>query len=55
MPMVTHLERIRCPECGRVCEAAVEHTWPWWTYVHECQCGHIITESEWEADDEKRD
>lgn len=44
-----HTDRIRCPECGAEQEAIVEHTWPWWSFVHLCKCGYIITESEWEV------
>ena len=44
----THLEAIRCPECSKLQLATVEHTWPWFSYVHECtDCGYIIMESEW--------
>ena len=45
-----HNETIKCPECGAIQLATVEHTKPWWTYIHECECGHVITESEWEED-----
>ena len=44
----SHEEVIRCPKCGIVQRAKVEHTEPFWTYVHECQCGEWIIESEWE-------
>jgi acetone carboxylase gamma subunit len=43
-----HTERIVCPECGHVTEARVEHTWPWYSYVHTCECGYVILEAEWE-------
>ena len=42
----SHIERIVCPSCGKVQDATVEHTMPWWSYVHECDCGNIIGESE---------
>ena len=43
-----HHELIQCPECGQLQGATVEHTVPWWTYVHECiGCKFIIMESEW--------
>lgn len=40
-------EKIKCPECGEKQWAQVEHSEPWYTYVKECECGWIITESEW--------
>lgn len=44
-----YMQLIRCPECNSRCEAIVEQTLPFYTYVHECEhCGYIITESEWE-------
>jgi len=43
----THTEQIECPECGSLQNATVEHTQPFWTYIHECNCGHTIMESEW--------
>jgi len=43
-----HIEIIECPNCNSVQAATVEHTVPWWSYVHECsECGFIIMESEW--------
>jgi len=48
--MVSHTETIVCPECHRTQTATVEHTRPWYVYVHECECGYTITESEWEED-----
>ncbi len=45
----SHTETIRCPSCLAIQEATVDHTtWPFDTYVHNCQCGYIITESEWD-------
>ncbi len=49
--MNTHAETILCPNCGREQVAIVEHTQPWWTYIHNCDCGYIIMESEWERVD----
>lgn len=47
-----HRERIECPECHILEMAYVEHTEPFWTYVHTCgNCGHVITESEWKTID----
>jgi hypothetical protein len=43
-----HEERIICPQCESEQLATVIHTWPWYSYVHECTCGYIIMESEWE-------
>ena len=44
-----HAETIKCPECGEIQEAFVEHTVLWNVYIHECiTCGYIIMESEWE-------
>ena len=43
-----HEEEIICPECGRKQVAVVEHTIPFYTYIHECiYCEEIITESDW--------
>lgn len=46
--VIAHLEKIECPECGLIQLAEVEHTEPWWSYVHECKCGYLIGESEWD-------
>jgi hypothetical protein len=43
-----HQEQIRCPRCGKVEDAEVQHTHPFDSYAHECACGYWITESEWE-------
>ena len=41
--------RIKCPECGTIQDAIVEHTIPFDTYIHFCEkCGFVIMESEWE-------
>lgn len=46
--MKTHKEHIWCPNCGKHQVAKVEHTNPFWTYIHECiTCGYTIMESEW--------
>ena len=44
---MTHEELIICPDCLSVECASVEHTLPFFSYVHECRCGYLITESEW--------
>ncbi len=47
--MNTHTEEIKCPECNRIQNAEVEHSFPWWSYVHHCLCcEYVIMESEWE-------
>ena len=47
--MSGHLEQIICPECESIETAEVQHTTPFWAYVHICsKCGHAIIESEWE-------
>jgi acetone carboxylase gamma subunit len=44
-----HRETIKCPECNTIQQARVEHTIPWYTYIHECtNCGYMIMESEWD-------
>jgi hypothetical protein len=46
----THTEAIICPQCSKIQEAEVEHTVPFWSYVHECEsCLYMIMESEWEV------
>lgn len=43
-----HIEQIKSPECDTEQQAVVEHTDPFWSYVHKCtHCQHIILESEW--------
>jgi lysyl-tRNA synthetase class I len=44
----TLTEKIICPECNTVQVATIEKTLPFWTYIHNCECGHIIMESEWQ-------
>jgi hypothetical protein len=43
-----HEETIICPSCKREQVATVEHKWPFNAYVHNCECGYTIMESEWE-------
>jgi hypothetical protein len=46
------MEKIKCPECKTVQEAKHDATvgWPYFAVlVHECKCGFIIGESEWEV------
>ena len=46
--MEKHIEQIECPECGKRQIATVLHTFPWWSYVHDCvSCKYTIMESEW--------
>lgn len=50
MQMNYHFEIIICPECETVEVAVVKHTYPWWTYIHDCtKCGYTIMESEWNS------
>ena len=50
--MESHEEQIKCPECGQIQTAVVLHTFPWWSYIHECEkCKYIIMESEWDVVD----
>ena len=42
-----HHEIIECPGCNKIQLVKVEHTVPWYSYVHFCRCGYIIMESEW--------
>lgn len=44
----SHTEEIVCPACRRGETATVLHTQPWHSYVHECSCGYMILESEWQ-------
>lgn len=44
----SHTETIICPSCESEQVATVEHTHPWYSYVHTCECGYTIMESEWE-------
>jgi hypothetical protein len=48
VPKECHKETIQCTECDEIQEAQVEHTTPYYTYVHKCvKCGYTIMESEW--------
>ena len=51
--MTKHQETIKCPQCKALQTATVLHTIPFGSYVHFCDCGYIITESEWDKVDEK--
>lgn len=43
-----HTEKIRCPECDKLQVARVQHTVPFYTFIHTCEkCGYVIMESEW--------
>jgi len=47
-----HHETILCPECDSKEQATVEHTRPWWTYLHTCKnCDYQIMESDWDRTD----
>lgn len=49
-----HIERIKCPECGKIQPAKVIHGFPFNIYSHCCKkCGYIIMESEWNKTDER--
>mgnify|MGYP003658060963 CR=1 FL=1 len=38
---------IKCPKCDTVQDAKVQHTTPFYTYIHTCKkCGYVIMESE---------
>lgn len=48
--MENRIDKIICPECGKIQFAEVEATPLWDIYVHECEdCGFMITESDWEV------
>lgn len=50
MPEKYTIQTIKCPQCGKIQKAKVVHTWPFDTYIHECEsCEYIIMESEWES------
>ena len=45
-----HTEKIKCPDCGTIQDATVEHTIPFHTYLHNCEkCNFTIMESDWEV------
>jgi len=44
----SHTEDIVCPVCNSIELATVYHTFPWFTYQHQCShCGYYILEDEW--------
>ena len=43
----SYQQEIVCPECDKVQMATVERKIPFDSYVHHCECGYIITESDW--------
>ena len=48
--MDAHFETIKCPQCETIQNARVEHSFSFWSYVHECtHCNYIITESDWDV------
>jgi hypothetical protein len=48
--MEKHKEIIICPKCENRQWAIVEHTDPFYTYIHNCPvCKYVITESDWEV------
>lgn len=47
--MHKYIEVIKCPECQCRCETIIDCSSPF-NFIHDCEhCGHVITESEWEA------
>jgi hypothetical protein len=51
MRILVRKEQIRCPSCRVVCNAEVTHdVWmPFDNYHHQCVCGYLIGESEWDV------
>jgi DNA-directed RNA polymerase subunit RPC12/RpoP len=48
----SHKEVIKCPNCSKEQVAIVKHTWPFFTYIHDCEyCNYTIMESEWNNTD----
>lgn len=50
--------KIECPNCGKICDAAVIDTEgaPFADYTHQCEhCEYWITESEWEEIKDKHE
>ena len=40
---------IKCPSCRTTQSAIIEHTIPFFTYIHHCvSCKYVIMESEWD-------
>jgi len=50
---IYHEVYIKCPSCKHMQLAKVEHTSPFYTYIHRCDCKYLIMESEWEEVDIK--
>ena len=48
-PDQTHKVKIECPSCKAICDAVEvkRHGEPFASFVHTCDCGYVITESEW--------
>lgn len=42
-------ELIRCQECGQIQNATIQHGEIFDTYIHNCECGYTIMESEWDS------
>jgi hypothetical protein len=44
-------EVIQCPQCSKTQSAQVhfERWMPFPAYVHDCECGYTITESDWDV------
>lgn len=50
--MKDHFEIIKCPRCESAQKAKVEHSIPFWSFIHECSsCEEFIMESEWDEID----
>lgn len=43
----SHTKIVVCPECKTQQVAQVTHTTAGNVYIHECDCGYMIMESEW--------
>lgn len=48
---VIGIDKIKCPNCGKVQDAEVtQHlNAPFATYIKNCECGYTIMESEWDV------
>jgi phage FluMu protein Com len=43
------LTMVKCPSCDTVQPAIIEHTVPFYTYLHFCEkCDYVIMESEFD-------
>ena len=50
--MKTHEQIIFCPECKQEQIGIIQHTFPFFTYIHTCSnCNYVIMESEWIVDE----